>query len=134
MTQERGFHMKPKNCRAGRHVSRRYVRTAVHGEAYLEERVLFFRLELVGPEEFESTLCLLFRQTLLRALEQLEHIVYDDGLQINLVLVVQILRAKLDLRRSAVSSDDQGDDGVASEAYLGHVHFRICRIKSGQPL
>jgi hypothetical protein len=53
--------------------------------------------ESVGTEQFQTALSFSRVKTSIRTLEKLEHIVYDDGLQINLVLVVQILRTKLDL-------------------------------------
>jgi hypothetical protein len=58
---------------------------------YLEEGILLLRLELVGPEEFKTALCLLRRETVLVALEELEDILHDDRLEVNLFLVVEIL-------------------------------------------
>ena len=59
---------------------------------------MFFALELVRAEQLETTLGLLFCQTLVVALKELEDILHDDGLEVNLFLVVEILRTQLDLR------------------------------------
>ena len=100
---------------------------------YLEERVLLLRLQSVRTEKLETASRLGTIQTRFCALQQLKHIVYDDGLQINLVFVVQILRAKLDLQNDAISLPVDRYN-TSTEAYLGHIHFRICRRESGQPL
>ena len=57
-------------------------------KAYLKEGVCLLCLESVGTEQLQTALSLGTVETGIRALEQLEHIVDDDGLQINLVLVV----------------------------------------------
>ena len=57
-------------------------------DAYLQERVLLLRFEFVGTEQLQTAGGLGRVETSLRTLEKLEHIVYDDGLQVNLVLVV----------------------------------------------
>ena len=65
--------------------------------AYLQEGILLLSLKSVRTEQLQTALSLGRVETSIRTLEKLEHIVDDDGLQVNLVLVVQILRAKLDL-------------------------------------
>jgi len=67
------------------------------GKTHLEDGVLFFALELVGTEELETTLRLGGGQTLFRALEELEDVFNDNGLEIDLLLVVEILGRQLDL-------------------------------------
>ena len=94
MTQERGFHMKLRNCDGD-------VRAARHEEdgsmTYLEEGVLLLALELVGAEKFETTGGLVVGETVLIALEELEDVVDDDGLKVDLLLVVEVLSLELDL-------------------------------------
>ena len=85
---------------------------------------MLLRFETVGTEQLQTALSLGSVETSLRALEQLEHIVYDDGLQINLVLVVQILRAKLDLQTIEISYNSPPGLECA-ETNLGHVHLRV---------
>lgn len=70
------------------------------GCAYLEECVLLLDLELVGAEQLETALSLLYGETVLVALEQLEDVVDDDGLEVDLFLIVQVLRLELDLWES----------------------------------
>ena len=59
---------------------------------------MFFALELVRAEQLETTLGFLFCQTLVVALKELEDILHDDGLEVDLFLVVEILRSQLNLR------------------------------------
>ena len=70
--------------------------------AYLQERILLLALELVGAEQLQTASGFLCSETLLRALEKLEDIVYDNGLQIDLLLVVQVLGRELNLRKTRV--------------------------------
>ena len=49
---------------------------------------MLLRFESVGTEQLQTASGLGRVETSFRALEKLEHIVYDDGLQIHLVLVV----------------------------------------------
>ena len=64
---------------------------------HLQERVLLPRFELVGPEDLKTAASLFLVETLVVTLKELEDIVVDDGLEVDLFLIVQILRAKLDL-------------------------------------
>lgn len=85
--------MKLRNWR--RHVSGggRYIDRAT----YLKERVLFLALELVRTEKTDTTLRLFVRETLVVALKELEDIIDDDGLEVDLLLVVEVFRLELDL-------------------------------------
>lgn len=65
--------------------------------SYLKEGILFFRLESVGTEEFETTCGFLEGQTLLVALKQFENIINNDGFQVNLFLVVEVFRLEFNL-------------------------------------
>jgi hypothetical protein len=67
--------------------------------SHLKESVLLLRLELVGTKEFQTTLGLFRRKTVIVTLKQFEDIVDNDGLQINLFLVVEVLCLQLDLHR-----------------------------------
>lgn len=89
---------------------------------YLEKSILLLRFKSVGTEQFQTAYSLGSVKTLIRALQEFEHIVDNDGLQINLVLVVQILRAKLNLRK--ISSTQVRSRYVVS--YLRHIDFRVC--------
>ena len=57
--------------------------------AYLEESVLLLRLKLVGTKQLQTTTSLLFRKTILIALEEFEDIVDDDSLEIDFILIVR---------------------------------------------
>ena len=57
-------------------------------EAYLEEWVLLLRLQSVRTEQLDTTSRLGAVQTRFLTLQQLEDVIYNDGLQIDLVLVV----------------------------------------------
>ena len=57
-------------------------------DAYLEEWVLLLRLQSVRTEQLDTTSRLGAVQTRFRTLQQLEDVIYNDGLQIDLVLVV----------------------------------------------
>ena len=63
----------------------------------MQESVLFFRFELVRPEDLKTAASLFLVKTLVVTLQELEDIVYDDGLEVDLFLSIQILRAKLGL-------------------------------------
>ena len=69
--------------------------------AHLEEGVLLFTLELVGAKEVETTLGFFRVETLFRALEKFEHIVDNDGLKIDLLLVVEVFSRELNLGRDS---------------------------------
>ena len=96
MTQERGFHMKLRNCDGD-------VRAAPHEEdgsmTYLEEGVLLLALELVGAENLETAGSLLSGETLVVTLEEFEDVLDGDGLDVDLLLVVQVLSLELNLKR-----------------------------------
>lgn len=70
--------------------------------AYLQERILLLTLEFVGAEQFQTTSGFLPSETLLRALEKLEDVINDDGLQVDLLLIVQVLGRELNLRKTRV--------------------------------
>lgn len=61
------------------------------GSTYLQESILVLLLELVGTEETETASRLFACQTLVVALEELEHVFNDDGFKVDLFLVVEIL-------------------------------------------
>ena len=65
---------------------------------YLKKSILLLRLEPVGAEKFETAGSLRRFETLVVTLQELEDVVDDDRLEVDLVLVVKIFRAKLDLR------------------------------------
>jgi hypothetical protein len=46
---------------------------------------------LVGSEEFETAVCLLQRETVLVAFEELEDVLHDEHLEADLFLVVEVL-------------------------------------------
>jgi hypothetical protein len=71
----------------------------VHPGAYLEERILLLSLELVGTEDTQTARSLVFAQTSIVALEELEDIIDNDGLEVDLLLVVQILSLEFNLNR-----------------------------------
>ena len=56
---------------------------------------MLFGLELVRAEEFETTAGFLVGETALGTLEELEHVLHDNGLEVDFLLVVQVLGAKL---------------------------------------
>lgn len=89
--------MKLKNYRRKSGSGVRVERRIPH----LKERVLVLLLELVGAEELNTTVGLLKSETLIGTLQELEHVVEDDGLQVNLFLVVEILGLQLDLEMRA---------------------------------
>ena len=72
--------------------------------ANLEECVLLLRLELVGTKNLKTAHSFLVGKTLFRALEKFEHILNHDGLQINLLLVVEVLGLELNLRGGLIQS------------------------------
>lgn len=83
--------MKDRNWRT---VSRRWAKPA---GTYLEEGVLLLGLELVGPEDLDAALGLLGGEASLVTLQQLEHVLDDDVLEIHLFSIVKILGLELDL-------------------------------------
>ena len=66
---------------------------------YLEEGVLLLVLELVGTENLEAAGSLLAGKTLVVALEELEDVLDGNGLDVDLLLVVQVLSLELNLKR-----------------------------------
>lgn len=66
---------------------------------HLKNGVLLLGFELVGTEQLETALSFSGIETLLSALKELEDIVDHDSLQIDLVLVVKVLRGELNLQR-----------------------------------
>ena len=74
------------------------------GNAYLEEGVLLLTLELVGAEKFETAVGFVISKTGLVALKKLEDIVDNDGLEVDLLLVVEVLGLELDLRAGESTS------------------------------
>ena len=70
---------------------------------HLEERILFFRFKLVGTENLNTAGSLFFSQTFTVALEELEDVLDGDGLDVDLLLVVQVLGLELDLNRTCTS-------------------------------
>lgn len=72
-------------------------------KAYLEEGVLLLTLEFVGTEDLETAVSLLGSKTVLLALEELEDIFDNDGLEVNLFLVVEVLSLQFDLESGRVS-------------------------------
>lgn len=76
---------------------RNVVRSRDGGTAYLQNGVLLLNLELVGAKKLETAVGLFCGETILVALEELEDVVDDDGLEVDLFLIVQVLRLELDL-------------------------------------
>jgi len=64
----------------------------------LEERILLLRFELVWTENVKTAGSFLVGKTFLRAFKKFEHILNHDGLQVNLLLVVEVLSLELNLR------------------------------------
>ena len=56
----------------------------------MEKSILLLGLEPVGTKKTETTCSLFAIKTLIVALEELEHIINDDGFKVNLFLVVEI--------------------------------------------
>lgn len=73
--------------------------TGVCGEygTHLEERILLLMLELVRTEEAQTALCLRVVETVLGRLEESEDVLDDDGLEVDLLLVIEIFGLELDL-------------------------------------
>jgi hypothetical protein len=65
---------------------------------YLKERVLLLALELVGTKDTETTSGLIVSKTVLVALKQREDIIDDNGLEVDLLLVIKVLCLELNLR------------------------------------
>lgn len=65
----------------------------------LQERVLFLLLKLVGTKKFDSTLCLVIIETVLVTLKEFEDILNNDGLEVDLFFVIQVLRFQLNLTK-----------------------------------
>ena len=91
---------------------------------YLEEGILLVTLQLVGAKELDTTSSLGVVQPRFCTLQQFEDVINHDGLQIDLVLIIKVLRTKLDLKTSSVSST-RPLQIVAEVANLGHVHLRV---------
>ena len=66
---------------------------------YLEESVLLLRLELVGAKGVGAALGLFFGETLVVALDELEDVLDDDCLEVDLFLIVEVLRTRLNPRQ-----------------------------------
>jgi len=93
-----GIPHKGKELRGS--LDRRVIVRSRDGIAHLEKGVLFLDLELIGAEKLETALGLLYGETVLVALEELEDVVDDDGLKVNLFLIIQVLRLELNLGES----------------------------------
>lgn len=63
----------------------------------LQKRVLFFLLKLVGTKKFDTTVCLFSIKTVLVTLKEFEDILNDNGLEVDLFFVIQVLRFQLNL-------------------------------------
>ena len=55
---------------------------------YLQEWILLFRFELVGAKNLETACCLVLAETVFITLEKRKDVVDDDGLEVDLFLVV----------------------------------------------
>ena len=73
------------------------MQLATLARTYLQERVLLLILELVRAEKLKTTLGLVALETFGVALKELEDVVDNDGLQIDLFLVIQVLGLQLNL-------------------------------------
>ena len=103
--------MNERNCRTSR-VNNAILNIKLSAKnTYLEEGVLLLVLELVGTENLEAAGSLLAGKTLVVALEELEDVLDGDGLDVDLLLVVQVLGFELDLRERR-----QFDDLAALDA------------------
>lgn len=70
---------------------------------------MFLTLKFVGTEKLKTAVGLLVSQTFLVALKQLEDVIDDNGLKIDLLLVVKIFGLELNLRSAANSTTRQGN-------------------------
>jgi hypothetical protein len=89
----------------------------------LQERVLLLGLQLVGTENAETAGGLLAGKTILRRLEEREDVVDDNGLQVDLLLVVQVLSLKLDLENATCQRHGRND--TRAETNLRHVDLGV---------
>jgi hypothetical protein len=101
MTHDKGFHIKLRNYGRGKRWNQLTVLTphrgVMSGRTHLEEGVLLLALQLVGAKELKTTGSLVRGKTVLVALEELEHVLDDDGLKVDLLLIVEVLSLELDL-------------------------------------
>lgn len=74
----------------------------------LQERVLFLGFQPVGTKELETALSLGFGEAVIGALEERKNVIEDDGFEINLVLVVEILGFEFNLMEGL---EGEGRDG-----------------------
>ena len=91
---------------------------------YLEKSVLLLLFELVGTKEAETTVGFLRVETFFGTLKEGEDVLDDDGLEVDLLLVVEVLGLELNLRKRQVSIAPRGqvDSG---KTYLGHVNLGV---------
>lgn len=66
-------------------------------KVYLKESILFLRLQLIGTKKLETAKSFFGGETILITLEQFKDIVNNDGLEVDFLLVVKILRLQLNL-------------------------------------
>lgn len=58
---------------------------------------MLFGFQLVGPEKFQAALGFLLSESIGVTLKEGKHIVDDDGLEIDLLLIVQVLSLEFNL-------------------------------------
>ena len=110
---------------------------------YLEEGVLLLALETVRTENLETAGRFLARETLVVALEELEDVLDGDGLDVDLLLVVQVLSLELNLegrRQFDCGVKRLGFDGEPGTCQQAHLAKKRCELavrkrgKSGKSL
>ena len=89
--------------------------------AYLQDGILFLRLEFVGTEEVEATSCLFRWKTLIGALQKFEDVFDDYRLKIDLFLVIEVLRLEFNLEEWIRM--DNGEGTLAT--YRAHVNGSV---------
>jgi hypothetical protein len=122
MTHESGFHMKLKNCGVSGSVRVSLWRQRI--KTNLEESVLLLALELVRAKETKTALNLSGVETTLRALKQSEDVLENDGLKVDLLLIVEVLCLEFDLK--FVVSRCSGNMN-RKKTHLSHVDLGVCR-------
>ena len=94
---------------------------------------MLLSLEPVGAETFETAVGLVVIRTVLVTLKQLEDIIDDDGLEVDLLLVVEVVGFGLDLGAALVrwvKRPAAGTDLAGARARKRHETMRASTKKS----